>query len=376
MFCTRCGAELPDEAKSCIVCGTPVARVHSQTSMREEPEVPVVPPPEPTVPTYYVPESEPAPTKPKRSVWPVLILSLLLVLLAAICVVLLVPGVHDMVFGVEPVSFIESSTELALGDKRDLTDLLDAGERSDEDLRWSSDNEQVASVKNGVVTAAGEGSCVITVRDGKHDAVSDTIRVTVYEKKLGFRSDSLTLKAGETEKLADGNLFYEHLDPSGLRWTTSNDSVALVSSSGVVTAVSDGTAFITVEVDGLKATVSVTVEAVAPSPTPGTAPDDASIRRDVEQIRGWYYQPGSKDVRRDIEPGTDGWDYGREYLYHDGEMVFAFLYTDTEQYRLYFKDRILIYVIETDRTERSGDEMIPYLGLADQARSDALNHAP
>jgi hypothetical protein len=200
--------------------------------------------------------------------------------------------------------------------------------------------------------------------------------VTVYEKKLGFRSDSLTLKEGETEKLADGNLFYEHLDPSGLRWTTSNDSVALVSSSGVVTAVSDGTAFITVEVDGLKATVSVTVEAVAPSPTPGTAPDDASIRRDVEQIRGWYYQPGSKDVRRDIEPGTDGWDYGREYLYHDGEMVSAFLYTDTEQYRLYFKDRILIYVIETDRTERSGDEMIPYLGLADQARSDALNHAP
>ena len=221
MFCTKCGAELQEGMRFCSVCGAPVAQIPKPDAMREEPEpipepeIPV-PEPEPYVPVYDARVTEPEPKRKKRSVWPVVILCLLLAALAAICVVLLVPGVHDMVFGVKPVTFIETDTELALGDKRDLTDLVDAGDREDDALVWSSDNEQVASVKNGVVTAVGPGSCRITVRDSERDSISDSIRVTVYEKKLGFRSESLTLKAGEHEKLADGNLYSEHLDTSAL----------------------------------------------------------------------------------------------------------------------------------------------------------------
>lgn len=49
-------------------------------------------------------------------------------------------------------------------------------ENTTDSVNWSSDNEEVATVKNGVVTATGNGDCVITVICGK---CSDTCAVNV-----------------------------------------------------------------------------------------------------------------------------------------------------------------------------------------------------
>lgn len=362
MFCTKCGAQLPEGVKFCTSCGAPVKTIAAAQAPVEQASDTFVP--------VYAPEAPAAPVeaKKKKKVWPiVLTVALIALIAAAVCAVLFVPAVHDMVFGVEELSFAEGKLELPVGDKLDLTDELDAGKRDASDLNWSSDDENVATVKNGVVTAVGVGECRITVEDKEHDDVSDELRVTVYEKVLRFEEDEITLKVGETAEL---KLVTEHIN-SETTMDVSNSDTNVASLDGwTVTALSAGQTIITVKGDGKEASVTVTVEAEAPSPEP------VDVAAAVAQIRSWYYTPGSGDVRREVAAGAGGWNYGREYLFHDGQLVFAFVHDGNDQNRLYFQDGKLIFVIAPDRTELSGDAVAPYQGMADQAKSDSLNYAP
>lgn len=362
MFCTKCGAQLPDGVKFCTSCGAPVKTIAAAETPVEQANDTFVP--------AYTPEAQAAPveTKKKKKVWPIVLTVVLIALIAAaVCAVLFVPALHDMVFGVEEISFSDSKLELCLGDKLDLTDSLDAGKRGESDLKWSSDDEKVATVKNGVVTAVGVGECRITVEDKDHDDVSDELRVTVYEKVMRFEEEEITLKVGETAEL---ELYTEHISTESTMDVSNSDANVASLDGWTVTALSAGQTIITVKGDGKEASVTVTVEAEAPSPEP------VDVAAAVAQIRSWYYTPGSGDVRREVAAGAGGWDYGREYLFHDGQLVFAFVHNGNDQNRLYFKDGKLIFVIAPDRTELSGDAVAPYQGMADQAKSDAINYAP
>jgi uncharacterized repeat protein (TIGR02543 family) len=74
---------------------------------------------------------------------------------------------------------------------------------------------------------------------------------------------SITLKTGDTQTLA-ATVTPQNADDKSVSWTSSDNRVATVSSSGVVTAVAPGTATITVTtaVGNRKATCTVTVEEV------------------------------------------------------------------------------------------------------------------
>ena len=368
MFCTKCGAELPEGVKFCTSCGAPVKVVPGMAQQTAQ----SVPDPETFVPAPEVnlpPEPAAAPKKKKKKIWPiVLTLSLIALIAAAVCAVLFVPALHDMVFGVEELSFNESKLELCVGDKLDLTDALEAGDREAGDLKWSSSDEDIATVKNGVVTAVAAGDCRITVEDKDHEDVSDEVRLTVYEKVLYFDEDEISLEVGDTEDIVSEYLYYDHIDFSEPKFKSSDDAVVSVSDDGTVEAKQSGSAVITVEADGMTASMTVTVEAEELDP--------ADVAAQVEQIRDWYYHPGSTDVRREVASGENGWNYGREYLFHDGELVFAYVHAGTDQSRLYFQNGKLIFVIDADRNELTGSDLDSYLSMADQAKSDAQNYAP
>lgn len=70
------------------------------------------------------------------------------------------------------------------------------------------------------------------------------------------------------------------------------------------------------------------------------------LEQEIERIRAVYYTPGIDDSKKVLSNGTDGWDYSREYYYHNGQLVFAFIYNGTEEHRLYFKDRHMIRYID------------------------------
>ncbi len=127
-------------------------------------------------------------------------------------------------------------------------------------VTWKSSNSKVASVNSkGKVTAKKKGTAVITVKtsNGKTASCDVTVNVSVSSVKLNKKSAtiergrSLKLKATVSPKGAD----------KALKWSSSNNSVAQVSSGGTVTAVGKGKATITAKAsNGKKATCKITVK--------------------------------------------------------------------------------------------------------------------
>ena len=163
-------------------------------------------------------------------------------------------------------------------------------------LKWSSDNENVATVDaSGKVTAVGvgqaritavsevfeetpEAECVVTVN--KNDVLIEGVALseTAVEVKPG---DKLQLSASV---LPEGS-------PQGVTWSSSNAEVALVDEAGLVTAIAEGTAVVTAtsSADSSKfASCTITVTASAPLPVVVTADcvtqDPGSLEALTEQL--------------------------------------------------------------------------------------------
>lgn len=136
-----------------------------------------------------------------------------------------------------------TSWTMEVGDKKTLTATVWPASTGSGDLSWTSSNSSVATVDgNGKVTAVGVGSANITASYG--GSVSATCVVSVMGVSLN--KTSLTMKPGTTETLVATS---PAMDPVA-SWTSSDTSVATVSSTGVVTAVADGTTTITVTTEG------------------------------------------------------------------------------------------------------------------------------
>ena len=74
-----------------------------------------------------------------------------------------------------------------------------------------------------------------------------------------------------------------------------------------------------------------------------------------------------------LENGEDGWSYTREYYYHDGALIFAFIYNfdGTEQHRLYFKDGHMIRYIDENHTVYDFGALAPFEDWEKRTREEA-----
>ncbi|MBQ0105288.1 MAG: Ig-like domain-containing protein [Armatimonadetes bacterium] len=123
------------------------------------------------------------------------------------------------------------------------------------DVTFKSSNTAVASVNSsGIVTAMSTGIANITVTT-KTNGFSATCKVTVREVSVysvSLDKKSLSMSVYDTEKL-NATIKPESAKIKSLNWFSSDDSVATVDGNGVVTAVNEGVAVITViTVDGGK----------------------------------------------------------------------------------------------------------------------------
>ena len=132
-------------------------------------------------------------------------------------------------------------------------------------LKWSSDNEEVATVdENGLVTAVSVGEANITATAVDGSGVTATCKVTVTPKlvtSVTLDESELTIEKGYTAQLT-ATVAPDDADNLGLTWTSDNEEVATVDENGLVTAVSAGEANITataVDGSGVTATCKVTI---------------------------------------------------------------------------------------------------------------------
>lgn len=130
-------------------------------------------------------------------------------------------------------------------------------------LIWTSSDETVATVdENGVITAVKAGTAVITVKaiEGENE-FTDTCTVTVKEIPLNsitINMPDFELGIGETQQLG---IFIEPEDTTddlNLEWSSSNPEIVSVDEKGLVTAISEGIATITVKSGDKESSVTVT----------------------------------------------------------------------------------------------------------------------
>ena len=162
------------------------------------------------------------------------------------------------------VSLDKTSHSLSSGWTFYLHETITPSNATDKSVTWSSSNTSVATVNSGTVTAKSRGTAIITVKtnDGGKTA-SCTVIVTgsdIHVTGVSLNKTSLTIEEGKTEKLTASVSPATATDKS-LSWSSSNTSVATVSSDGTITAKAEGKASITVKTkDGSKtASCSVTV---------------------------------------------------------------------------------------------------------------------
>ena len=144
-----------------------------------------------------------------------------------------------------------------------------APENTTDTLVWTSSNDAVATVKDGVVTAVKEGKATITAACGNAKAECVvTVLPPIPATGVTLDKTALKLYEGDAAKLT-ATVEPENTTDKTIVWTSSDKTIATVK-DGTVTAVKAGTATITAACGEAKATCAVTVKApVAPAQKDG-----------------------------------------------------------------------------------------------------------
>lgn len=175
---------------------------------------------------------------------------------------------------------IPSSLNIAANASSQLNVTYTPTDTTELGVAWDSSAPQIASVSpSGLVAWMSAGEADITVTSTANTAISATCHVVCAENiipitGLAFQdSANITLEKGESSTLPFNHLPSDTTQTQ-VSWTSNKTSVASVDSYGTVTAVSPGTATITVTSvanNSVKATKTVTVKSsctgISVSPT-------------------------------------------------------------------------------------------------------------
>ncbi len=177
-------------------------------------------------------------------------------------------------------------------------------EDSTDTIVWTTSNRNVATVNNGLITAQTQGTAVITAKASSGASASCVVKVvakTVLPNAVRLSQTAQRLVIGEKVSLT------ATVDPANatdktVTWESSDPTVAAVSSTGVVEALSAGTAYITAtSCNGLYDVCQVTVTQVS------------SAAFAVEDSRGSLGETFETQVRLVKNPGISAFTLQVEY---------------------------------------------------------------
>ena len=239
-------------------------------------------------------------------------LSLLLAVVLAVSLTLPAAATNVDVTG---VTLDKTSLTLAPKDSYTLKATVTPDNATNQNVTWKTNKDKVATVSSkGVVTAVGEGTASITVytNDGNYSA---TCNVTVAKSTVtGLTIDPAgpeTLPVGKTRTLVAKATYSNGTTSTvDVTWSPTNAKIADVSSTGVVTAVAEGSSEIIgtykyTDKDNKDAFISATYK-VTVSKTATTSKDDvlALSATTVNTNAGLFVESAVKAPAVTVKNGT------------------------------------------------------------------------
>lgn len=160
---------------------------------------------------------------------------------------------------VTSVTLNKTATTLLVDQTETLTATIAPDDATVKTVTWTSSDETVATVEDGVVTAKKVGTATITATSNNGKTATCDVTVNpVVETGIAMNKTAANVKIGKTETLSV-TFTPSNTTNKTITWTTSDPAVATVA-GGVVTAVAAGTATITATSANSKtATCTITV---------------------------------------------------------------------------------------------------------------------
>ncbi|MEJ2218616.1 MAG: Ig-like domain-containing protein [Gemmatimonadota bacterium] len=136
------------------------------------------------------------------------------------------------------------------------------GNDAGETIQWAADDDQVATVSDGLVTAVGPGETFATATGG---TAVDTLVVVVAQEPVGVTVSPAadTVASGNTLAFSAGaeDANGHGIADAAFTWASSDTLVAVVDATGVATGRAVGSAFIVAAMGALSDTATITVTA-------------------------------------------------------------------------------------------------------------------
>ena len=161
--------------------------------------------------------------------------------------------VAEGIIKVTGVTLDKPGLELEIGDSDTLTATVAPDDATNKAVSWSSANDAIATVEDGVVTAvaAGETTVTVTTADGAFKATANVVVKAAPIKVTGVSLDK-TMVALEIDEstTVTATVAPENATNKNVEWSVANTAIATVI-DGVVTGVAAGETTLTVTtVDG------------------------------------------------------------------------------------------------------------------------------
>ena len=159
------------------------------------------------------------------------------------------------------VNLSETELTLTVGDTAALTVSVEPAGIPAANLIWTSDDEKVVMVTDGIVKAVGAGSAVVTVKT--ENGLTKSCSVTVSEisvRSIVLDATEMTVNEGDTFYIT-ASVTPENVPDDMLTWYSGNNKIAVVTNSGKVTAISAGSVTISCRAsNGVEANCMLTVK--------------------------------------------------------------------------------------------------------------------
>jgi len=163
------------------------------------------------------------------------------------------------------ISLSQTAMTLTQGETGALTVNHTPAELNAPAYTWSSSNTAVATVSNGVITAVGDGTAIITVTAASLNlSASCTVTVNpIIPSSITVSATSLSLFVGDNAQLT-ATVSPSNAKDKSFTWSSSDVSVVTIDGSGNISAIAPGTATITAKTTagGLTATCNVVVKKI------------------------------------------------------------------------------------------------------------------
>ena len=161
--------------------------------------------------------------------------------------------VSAQIISVEGIELTESSIELTRsGETYTLIPIITPINATNQNVTWSSSDESVATVNNGVIEALDNGITTITVitEDGGFEA-NCNVEVSIYiqVENIELSESELNLNIGDSDVTITATVTPEDATlKDNLLWASSNENVVTVN-NGVISIIGAGTASVTASAD-------------------------------------------------------------------------------------------------------------------------------